>query len=347
MVPEFALCFDHRIAAELRQTAAAVHIVGGARARNPVQIARVRRRLFEILSKGAFDAVVCHMAWSLAVFGAAARRANLPLIFWMHDAVIRRNWLVLWAALYPPDLTICNSRFTASTLGRMFSRVPFETLYYPVSRRTDNFSLARRDEVRSGLKTPSKAVVLLQSSRMEPWKGHNLLLDALVQIRDIPQWMCWVAGGPQRPQEVVYSKALQTRATDLGLDDRILFLGQRTDVPLLLAAADIFCQPNQHAEPFGIAFIEAMQAGLPVVGTAAGGPLEIVSDDCGAMIKENDATSLARVLRKLIDDERLRRSLGAAGSRRASQLCEPRTQLRRFHSALRRVDNLRQRQQAG
>jgi glycosyltransferase involved in cell wall biosynthesis len=337
MRPEFALCFDSRIAAELRQTGTVVHILGDVRVRNPVQLAKARRRLMQTLSKGAFDAVICHMAWPLAVFGVAARRSKVPLIFWMHDAVIQRNWLVLWAALNPPDLIICNSRFTASTVRRMFKCVPFETLYYPVARRTAKLNSAQRERVRNGLKTASEAVVLMQSSRMEHWKGHTLLLDALAQIADIPQWVCWIAGGPQRPQEVSYERALRARASGLGLNGRVLFLGQRSDVPLLLGAADIFCQPNLRAEPFGIAFIEAMQAALPVVTTASGGPLEIIEGDCGALVEGNDAVSLAPVLRELIEDKGLRRILGSAASHRASQLCDPGRQLRLLHSTIRRI----------
>ena len=56
---------------------------------------------------------------------------------------------------------------------------------------------------------------------------------------------------------------------------------QRDDVPRLLAAADIFCQPNLGPEPFGIGFVEALSAGLPVITTATGGALEIVDGDCG------------------------------------------------------------------
>src|SRR5215469_13355547 len=71
MHPEFALCFDAGIAAELRQAGAVVHIMGGIRTRYPVQILRARHRLIRIASACAFDAIVCHMAFSLAMFGEA------------------------------------------------------------------------------------------------------------------------------------------------------------------------------------------------------------------------------------------------------------------------------------
>jgi glycosyltransferase involved in cell wall biosynthesis len=330
MHPEFALCFEGRIAKELRDAGAIVHIVGDVHARSPIQIVRARRRLMGVLNAGAFDAAICHMAWSLAVFGTAVRRVALPLIFWMHDAVKRRNWLSVWAGLSFPDLVICNSRFTASTLERLFTGALVENLYYPVPRRAEQHEAAHGQALRSQLNTPCDAVVIMQASRMEPWKGHRLLLEALAQLPDVPEWFCWIAGGAQRHEEVAYEKALQTRAIELGLRERVRFLGHRSDVAQLLATADIFCQPNLGAEPFGIAFVEAMHAGLPVVTTATGGPLEILNESCSLLVRPNDAYSLAAQLELLLKNEVMRRRLGTAGIHRASQLCDPRRQLQRL-----------------
>jgi glycosyltransferase involved in cell wall biosynthesis len=331
MQPEFALSFDGRIAEELRQAGATVHMLAAVRARNPIQVIAARRSLIQILRCGEFDAVICHMAWPLAIFGPAARRVNAPLIFWMHDAVVHKDWLALWASLSPPDLVICNSRFTASTVTRLFSRVPLEILYYPVVRREKKLESFQREELRSRLNTPREAVVLIQASRMQPWKGHWLLLDALARLAHLPQWICWIAGGPQRHEEVEYANAVRARAAELLIEERIRFLGQRSDVAELLLAADIYCQPNLGPEPFGIAFIEAMRAGLPVVTTAAGGPLEILDESCGVLVPPKNAGSLASQLESLIGDEVTRRRLGAAAIHRADQLCDPATQLGRLY----------------
>ena len=339
MQPAFALCFDGRIAAELRQAGATVFIVGRVRARNPVQIIRARRRLRRILNAGAFDAVICHMAWPLAVFGAAVRRVRLPLIFWMHDAVTRRNWLSTWAGLSLPDLVICNSRFTASTLERMFTAAPVENLYHPVPRPAETLKPAQRQALRNRLNTPCEAVVIVQASRMDPGKGHHLLLSALAQLADVPHWVCWIVGGAQRREEVAYEATLHARSIELGLTERMRFLGQRTDVAQLLAAADIFCQPNLGAEAFGIAFIEAMHAGLPVVTTATCGPLEILNESCSVLVSPNDATALAAQLDMLLKNEALRRQLGAAGISRAAQLCDPGRQLKRLQGIIQQAVN--------
>jgi glycosyltransferase involved in cell wall biosynthesis len=117
--------------------------------------------------------------------------------------------------------------------------------------------------------------------------------------------------------------------------DRVRFLGQRTDVPALLAAADIHCQPNLGAEPFGIAFVEALYAGLPVVTTALGAATEILDESCGVLVPPGDAAGLAEALRRLIEDPRERQRLGRAGPTRASQLCDPARQLNRLAEVLR------------
>jgi glycosyltransferase involved in cell wall biosynthesis len=101
-------------------------------------------------------------------------------------------------------------------------------------------------------------------------------------------------------------------------------------VPRLLAAADIHCQPNTGPEPFGIAFVEALYAGVPVVTTALGGALEIVSDSCGVLVPPDDPGELAAALAGLIREPHRRCRLGAGGPARAAALCDPAVQLTRF-----------------
>jgi glycosyltransferase involved in cell wall biosynthesis len=77
-----------------------------------------------------------------------------------------------------------------------------------------------------------------------------------------------------------------------------------------------------------------MHAGLPVVTTALGGPLEILDQSCGVLVPPNDAVALAAQLGSLISSASLRCQLGAAAIRRAKQLCDPATQLRRLHAIM-------------
>jgi glycosyltransferase involved in cell wall biosynthesis len=114
----------------------------------------------------------------------------------------------------------------------------------------------------------------------------------------------------------------------LGISNRIRFVGDRADVPDLLAASDIFCQPNLGPEGFGITFVEAMAAGLPVVTSGIGGALEIVDETCGILVPPGDRTALAAALIRLVGDRGKRHQLGLGGRARARALCDPAVQMR-------------------
>jgi glycosyltransferase involved in cell wall biosynthesis len=105
-------------------------------------------------------------------------------------------------------------------------------------------------------------------------------------------------------------------------------------VPRLLAAADIHCQPNADPEAFGITFVEALHASLPVVTTAIGGACEIVDESCGILITPGDSNALAEALEILIKDKSKRLSLGSRGPARAEQLCGLDSRIRQLHDAL-------------
>jgi glycosyltransferase involved in cell wall biosynthesis len=114
---------------------------------------------------------------------------------------------------------------------------------------------------------------------------------------------------------------LRARAERLGIAKRIRFLGERRDVARLLAAADVHCQPNVGPEPFGLCFIEALWAGLPVVTSAIGGALEIVTPELGELVPPRDADALSAALARCMDDPSKRRAAAAAGPARADELC--------------------------
>jgi glycosyltransferase involved in cell wall biosynthesis len=195
-------------------------------------------------------------------------------------------------------------------------------------------SSLERDTVRAGLDTPANALVVVQASRMESWKGHGVLLEALAEMRDRSGWMCWQVGGAQRPREAEYLESLRDRARALRIADRVRFAGQRADVPRLLAAADVHCQPNTSPEPFGVAFVEALAAGLPVVTSRLGGAIEVVDDSCGLLVAPSDPSALAAALQQLLGDASLRARLGMRARVRARELSDPVTQLERLHAAL-------------
>ena len=319
-----ALTSDGRIAADLRQTGVPVIILGEARISRPFTVRCARRRLASLLQSQRPDVVVCHQPWPLALFGPVAKRHSTALVLWMHMAA-SRHWLDRLAWRVNPGTVVCNSRFTASTLPKSSARV--EVVYAPVE------TAARFDRKAAS----DGRAVIIQVSRMEPWKGQTVLLDALAHMRDRSEWTCRFAGGAQRPQETQYMDALRARAAALGIAGRVEFLGERSDITHLLAASDIYCQPNIEPEPFGISLIEALAAGLPVVTSALGGAMEVVDETCGVLVAPRDPATLASELSALLENRSRLERLGANGPARARALCDPAVQMPRIAEILQKA----------
>src|SRR5207248_9302730 len=111
--------------------------------------------------------------------------------------------------------------FTARSTEAMYRRIG------PVGRRCpvrdgDGGPLPQRADVRRGLGVDGDAVVISQVARLEPLEGHDAHLEALSLLKDIaPRWLFWMVGGAQRPHETTYLRALQRKAADLGIADRV------------------------------------------------------------------------------------------------------------------------------
>jgi len=179
MEPHFALCFEGRLSEELRTAGVPFYFLGNVHISRPWTIWRARRKLRAILSHLQFDAVICHMSWSLAIFGSAPG-ASTQLVFWMHGWASGFHWLDRWAKSRKPNLAICSSGFTASALPNLFPDMPARVIHYPVALRRDTLI----HNIREQLNIPGNAVVIVQVSRMESWKGHLIHLQALTRLAD-------------------------------------------------------------------------------------------------------------------------------------------------------------------
>jgi glycosyltransferase involved in cell wall biosynthesis len=104
-----------------------------------------------------------------------------------------------------------------------------------------------------------------------------------------------------------------------------------------MRAADVFCQPNEGPEPFGIVFAEALLSEIPVVTVNLGGAPEIVADTCGRLVPAGNVEALATALQQLVEDSTLRKRLGASGSAHASARVAPELVLPQIARALERL----------
>ena len=155
----------------------------------------------------------------------------------------------------------------------------------------------------------NEPVRITMVARLDEQKDHEALLNALATLTDRDWVLDLVGDGPGE-------EALRDKGRQLGLEDRVRFLGLRDDVDSLLADSQMFVLTS-HWEGFPRSILEAMRAGLPVVASIVGGILESVDEDVtGYLVPRGDADRLAGRLAHLIDypDERVR--LGQAGRQR-------------------------------
>lgn len=169
------------------------------------------------------------------------------------------------------------------------------------------------DRTRLALGVSRSAIVLAIVANLIPYKGHADLLDALgiLKAKLSTNWRLLIIG---RDDGVL--GALAAQAAALGIQDHILFLGPRVDIPELLLAADIglLCS---HEEGFSNAILEGMAAGLPMVVTNVGGNAEAVIDgETGLVVPPCNPTRLAQAIMVLVQDPVLRTRYGAMGRER-------------------------------
>lgn len=338
----------HRLIEGLRAAGAPVDVLPDVRPAAPAAILRARKEIPALVRAAGSEVAVFHSSKAHLLFAPGLRAVRIPLVYWAHGGSVRlydersarRSAVALmerWAGLIQPNLAICVSRFCAAELLPTLFPNPAlkrDVIYAPVQPIGPDLASHERATIRRELDADDDNVALIQASRISPWKGHELLFDAFARIRDLPGWVYCLVGGPQTSAEESWLRHLRRRADSLGIAERIRFVGQRNDVPRLLQAADIHCQPNARPEPFSIGLVEAMSAGLPVAGTALGGSTEIVDESCGILVKPGDAEALAEALRSLIASPELRARMGAAARQRAADICEPATQLSRLARAL-------------
>jgi glycosyltransferase involved in cell wall biosynthesis len=196
---------------------------------------------------------------------------------------------------------------------------------------------SNRAAMRRAFDTPPNDLVVLIASRLQSWKGHLTLVDALAEVKRVRQdWTLWIAGGAQRPGERAYVTRLQSHARDVDIDDRMRLLGERSDVPAVMGAADLLCQPNDAPEPFGVVFVEALACELPVITVRDGGAADILDERCARFVTSRDPHGLAQILVQLMARSDDRKAMTRAGVERAAAFA-PDVVLPKLREALRHV----------
>jgi glycosyltransferase involved in cell wall biosynthesis len=201
----------------------------------------------------------------------------------------------------------------------------------PTGIDTAAFAPRSRADARRELGLPGAAPLAGIVATLRSWKGHRYLVDAMPRLRHRDARLVIVGDGPQRA-------ALEAQVAQVGLRERVVFAGQRTDVARWLAALDVFVLPSYANEGVPQALLQAMLAGIPCVTTDAGAISEIARDgDTARIVPREDAAALAAAIDGLLDDPRT----SAAIAERARAFVLPRfgidTMLDRMEDVFRRA----------
>ncbi|HWD73527.1 MAG TPA: glycosyltransferase family 4 protein [Solirubrobacteraceae bacterium] len=216
---------------------------------------------------------------------------------------------------------VSTSRFLADQLPRGPQAAIVANAVEP--DRFDPSVLDRR-AARVRLELGESEPVLAVVAQISPHKGQSDAIRALALVRRThPDARLLLIGSIKftsaatRYDNHAYGAELDSLIEQLGLGDAVTFLGERSDIPQILAAVDVLLVPSWY-EPFGRAAIEAMMMGVPVIATSVGGIKEVISDGVdGLVLDPRNAPAWAQAIVGLIADPERRRAMGARGRRRA------------------------------
>ncbi|HET9467232.1 MAG TPA: glycosyltransferase [Vicinamibacterales bacterium] len=269
------------------------------------------------LARDEADIIVLHEPNPMALVAYFLARPTGRLVVWYHSDVIRPSWR--YRLFYRPFLRFALSRavrivVSSPALGASAPELQeFQTkctvIPFGIELRTPGSADVdtRAQEIRRHTKQP----IVLFVGRLVPYKGVDVLLDALSKL-DATAMI--VGEGPERA-------ALEAQAHALGISGGVTFLGSVGDEELaaLYRACDVFVLPSvTRQEAFGVVQLEAMAAGKPVVSTDVGTGVGWVNRDgeTGFVVPPRDAVALRDALSRLLGDAALRTNMGDAAMRR-------------------------------
>lgn len=175
--------------------------------------------------------------------------------------------------------------------------------------------------LRAELGVPVDTALLVMAGRISPWKGQHIFVEALARLRaaGYPVHGALV-GLAEEADGPGYAAEVRARAATLGLGAALHVTGFRSDMPQVMAAADVVVHCSVKPEPFGRVIIEGMAAARPTVASALGGALEIITPGVdGLLTPAGDVEALVSALQGLLDDPQARARLGAVARRTVAE----------------------------
>ncbi|KAM3094652.1 glycosyltransferase [Phormidesmis sp. 146-35] len=257
-----------------------------------VEVAKVSRH---------YDLIYANTPKALVVGALVSLITRRSLVYHLHDILSTEHFsptnLRLAVTLANRStLVIANSQASRSAFIAAGGRSEITQVVYngfrPEQYRGEDSSL--RAEL--GLEN---RFVIGHFSRLSPWKGQHVLLEALTQCPDVTA----IFVGDALFGEQAYVKQLHHQVEEWGLNDRVRFLGFQSNVVPLMQACDLIAHTSTAAEPFGRVIVEAMLCGKPTIAAKAGGALELVTHGInGWLVTPGDAAQLADLIQQIRQD---------------------------------------------
>ncbi|EKQ67121.1 glycosyltransferase [Leptolyngbyaceae cyanobacterium JSC-12] len=269
------------------------------------------------------DLIYANTQKALVVGAIASILSRRPLVYHLHDIVSPEHFsasnrqIITTLANRVATWVIANSHASQAAFIQAGGRPEKTTVIYngfdPVPYQAASI---QRERIRQELGICDRFVVG-HFSRLSPWKGQHILIEALAQC---PANVIALFVGDALFGEEAYVKQLYHQVNQLGLQERIQFLGFRSDIPALMSACDLVAHTSTAPEPFGRVIIEAMLCGRPVVAAAAGGAVELVQPgETGWLVPPGDSLKLAEVIHQVQTNPARSQQIAQQAQRQASQ----------------------------
>ncbi|MCL6601680.1 MAG: glycosyltransferase family 4 protein [Paenibacillus sp.] len=271
------------------------------------------RKLAPLLKQEKVDCVHTNSLKSALYGTIAAKKAGVPLIWHIRDhigapylkPVVAKAIRLLSRML--PNGVIANSHSTLNALE--LPRTKKTLVVYSAFAKAIGNGIGKRDQ---------KTFNVLLVGRLAHWKGQHIVLEAAKKFSHDGRVKFWLAGDALFGEEE-YKKELLQKIEQDGLTN-VSLLGHVEDIQGLMNTADLLIHTSITPEPFGQVIVEGMAAGLPVIASNEGGPVEIViPGETGMLIQPGDPTLLAESITWMLEHPEERRKMADNGMKRVKE----------------------------
>lgn len=297
-------------------------------------------RIFQIVHSQNIKLVHANSLKSAIMSGLSARLANVPLVWHVRDFLpvgFFRQLLIRLAYLLATQV-IVNSK----AVGKIFrfvqkdSNEKVKVIYNCIDPDLYNPNVDR-NALRQELNIGTNIALIGFIGRVHPEKGLEYLIKAAKEVIEVVPEVRFLIVGDTALGKEEYQKRMRDLSAELGLADKILFLGYRKEVVEIIAALYILVLPSLR-EPFGLVSLEAMAMKKPVIATNTGGSPEVVIDGkTGLLVPPRDSCALSSAIIKLLKDKELARRMGAAGRERVTSFFSPEFTLSRIQEMYNKI----------